>query len=149
VTGLQMAVLHLPTGHVVGAMTAGGQVPTVAQSTGGEHVAVRIPGGQTVRVPAELLTATAVPADPDVLIRPTHYAVTKTVPPVAWAGAPKAKADVASKAGREVLSIWDGGTQPEIARETLSTTGVAPAGAPPGATHRLLAVAGEPLMYET
>jgi hypothetical protein len=149
VTELQMAVLHLPTGHVVGAMTAGGQVPTVAQATGGEHLAVRIPGGQIVRVPAELLTATAVPADVDVLIRPTHYAATKAVPPVAWAGAPKAKAAVASKAGREVLSIWDGGTQPEIARETLSTTGTAPLGAPPGATHRLLAVAGEPLMYET
>jgi hypothetical protein len=144
-----MAVLHLPTGHVVGAITAGGEVPTVAQASGGEHVSVRIPGGKVVRVPAEVLTVTDVPADADVLIRPTHYAVTKAVPPVAWAGQPRAKAAVPSKAGQEVLSIWDGGTQPEIARETLSATGTAPTGAPPGATHRLLAVAGEALMYET
>lgn len=143
-----MAVLHLSTGHVVGALAVDDRVPTVADATGAAHVAVRIPGGEVVRVPAEMLTALPVPANSDVLTRPTHYQLSNAAPPLAWTGSPGTRVAVPTKAGREALSIWDGGAEPEIARETLDDLGVPPARTPPGATHRLFAVEGEPLMYE-
>jgi hypothetical protein len=148
VTESRMAVLHLSTGHVVGAVALGDRVPTVAEATGAAHVTVRPSAGLTVRVPAEILTALPVPTDPDVLTRPTHYAVTKAVPPVAWMGAPRSGDAVPAKPGREVLSIWDGGTRPEVALQSLDKDGNVPQDSPPGATHRLIAVAGEPLMHK-
>jgi hypothetical protein len=145
----QMLVVHLATGHVLGAITAGRHVPSVVQAAGGSHVAVRIANDRIVRVPAELLTGLVARADKDVLTRPTHYQVTDATPPVSWNGKPKMLEPVPSKPGREALSIWDGGKEPEIARQSLDNTGALPSNAgPPGATHRLVAVAGEPLMYE-
>lgn len=149
-TKQQMALLHLSTGHVVGVVSAGGRALTVADATAGSHVAVRIPDGNQVRVPADLLTARAVPVDNDVLTRPTHYRVTDATPPLAWVGPPIALAVPAapSKPGREVISVWDGGSDPEVARDTLDKDGKVPTAFPPDAVRRLVAVPGEPLMYE-
>lgn len=149
-TGLQMAVFHLSTGHVVGAMTAGRQVPTAAEAADGEHIAVRIPGGRVVRVPAALLSRLVTRVDDDVLRRWTYYRVDDATSLPAWADAPRAVTAVPSKPFGEALSVWDGGAEPEIARETLDKDGKLPQGGhpPPGATHRIVAVAGVPLMYE-
>ncbi len=143
-----MAVLHLSTGHVVGVVSAGARAPSVADATAGSHVSVRIADGTRVRVPAELLTAEATSVDSDVLSRPTHYRVTDATPPLAWVGAPISLDVVPSKPGQEAVSIWDGGSEPEVARDTLDKDGKAPTTAPPDAVRRLVAVPGEPLMYE-
>jgi len=146
VTGPRMAVLHLSTGHVVAAMTIGRRVPTVADVTGGEHIVVRIPGGRVVRVPAELLTGLAAPVREDVLARPTDFLVTNATPN--WRGKLTAWVNLPSKPGSEALSIWDGGAEPVFAWQSLDNTGKLPPGHPAGTTHRLVAVAGERLMYK-
>jgi hypothetical protein len=149
VTERQMAVLHLAPGQVVGAVAVGGRVPTVAEATGGRHVLVRIADQDLeVRVPDELLTALPVEYDADVLARPTCYRVSDAAPPVAWAGPPTAWGTTLSKAGREALIIWDGGADPEIARESLDEAGVLHATEPPGQTRRLIAIDDEPLRYD-
>lgn len=150
-TERRLVILHLETGHVVAAVDLGARLATVAQATGGSYVAVRLPSGDAVRVVADLLTALPVERDEDLLDRPLHYRVTQDTPPVSWTGAPTTVVDLPSKPGRDALSIWDGGTEPEIARQTLDNDGklpTHPTGPPPGATRRLVAVAGEPLMYE-
>lgn len=144
----QMAVFHLSTGHVVAAMTAVGRLPTVADATGGTHIVIRIPAGPVVRVPAELLTALPVPPDEDVLTRPTHFRLVDAVPTLSLVGPPVLLKDVKPKAGIEAVSIWDGGPQVEVVRDPLDADGKTVGQTPPGATHRLVAVKGEPLMYE-
>jgi hypothetical protein len=146
-----MAVLHLAPGQVVGAVAVGGRVPTVAEVTGGSHVLVRIVT-QTqvleVRVPDDLLTALPVEYDADVLAQPTSYRVSDAAPPVAWAGGPTEWDTTLAKAGREALLIWDGGADPEIARESVDAAGDLAAPAPPGQTRHLVAIEDEPLRYE-
>ena len=69
-----MTVLHLEGGNVLGAATTGSRKVTVADLTGGKHLAVRLPDSTTiVKVPADLLTAAEVPRDDDVLSRPLEY----------------------------------------------------------------------------
>jgi hypothetical protein len=53
-----------------------------------------------------------------------------------------------AKAGREALLIWDGGADPEIARESVDAAGDLAAPAPPGQTRHLVAIEDEPLRYE-
>jgi hypothetical protein len=147
-TDKQMAVFHLTTGHVVGVMTAGRQVPTADQATGGEHISVRIPGDRVVHVPAERLSRLVTRVDDDVLRRWTEYRVDDATALVAFAGPLKPANNPQSKPFGTVLSVWDGPGGPEVAEETLDQNGNLPQPAPPpGATHRLVAIEGEPLMY--
>lgn len=148
-TAAQMAVFHLSTGHVLAAMAAVGRVPTVADATSGVHVVVRIPGGPTVRVPAELLTAAQVAHDGDVLGRPTYFRLVDAVPQLSFIGKPTALVEVKPKAGIEAVTIWDGAAGVAVIRDPLDVDGKAVERKPPGATGRLVAVKGEPLMFKT
>ena len=148
-TERMMAVFHLSTGHVVGAMTAGRQVPTVAQATGGEHIVVRIPGGKVVRVPAELITGLTAPvnlSNDDVLTRPTDFGVTDSK--LLSKGKPVQFAPALANAGQEALSIWDGLAAPEVVPVSLDATGALPQGTRPPGAHGLVAIEGKPLMFQ-
>lgn len=150
-----MVVLHLSSGHVLAAVAAGGRNPTVADLTGGTSLPVRLPDGATVAVTSDLLTATAVPSDTDVLTRPTSFRVADGVPPVTVAGPAKNLRDSANNIvkvadeGTECVSLWQAGDQLEVVRETLDSFGKPKAAPPPGGTRRLVACKGSPLFYET
>jgi hypothetical protein len=148
VTAPTMVVLHLSTGHVLASATATGLVPTVDALTGGTYVAVRISGGRFVNVTTEMLTALQASIDDDVLSRPTHFQVVKAVPPLSQVGAPTSlAAGKIGDPGAEAVSLWQVGHELEVVRDKLDSTGALPTNTPPGATHRLVAVAGQPLRY--
>ena len=145
-----MVVLHLDTGHVLAAATATELVPTAAALTGGEHVAVRVPGGYFVNVTTELLTELQATVDNDVLSRPTSFQVVKAVPPVSQVGPPTAlPANPVGDAGAGALCLWQIGHQLEVVRDKLDGDGNLVANTPPGGTVRLVAITGKPLYYET
>jgi hypothetical protein len=152
-TDPQMVVLHVSTGHVLAAVAAGARTPTVEDLTGDAFLAVRLQDGSIVRVTADLLTATTVARDNDVLTRPTSFRVDDGVPPISQVGRPKSLASAGSlgAAGDECVSLWQAGDQLEVVREPLDANGApSPAtAAPPGATHRLILCKGNPLVYET
>ena len=145
----QMTLLHLSTGHVVSAVAAGKLTPTVDALSGGKGIAVRA-GGKVVFVTKDLLKATPVPLDTDVLTRPTAYRVADGVPPVSFVGRMKKLSSIASlgPAGTKCLSLWQNGDELEAVEETLDSTGKPTLPTPPGATHRLVACAGQPLVYD-
>jgi hypothetical protein len=148
VTPAKMVVLHLSTGHVLAAATATELVPTLEALTGGTYVAVRVPGGWFVNVTAEMLTELQASVDDDVLSHPTHFQVVKAVPPLSQVGAPTAlAAGKIGDPGAEAVSLWQIGHELEVVRDKLDSTGALPTNTPPGATHRLVAVAGHPLRY--
>lgn len=145
-----MVVLHLSTGQVLASVAAGSRTPTADELTGGTALHVRTPAG-TVEVTPELLTATTVASDGDVLTRPTSFRVTSGVPPVTLTNAltslPQSAIGAPSAA---CLSLWQAGGELEVVRETLDSSGMLPAGArPAGATHRLVAPQDGSLYYGT
>jgi hypothetical protein len=149
-----MTVLHLESGHVLAAVSSGSRAVTVDDLTGGTYLAVRLPGSGTdqVKVTANLLTATSVPLDDEVLSRPLDYQVADGVPPLAFAGAPihldgTTTGKLAAPDGAAVTSLWRVGDGLEVARGQLKD-GVPEPGGPPGATQRLVACKDEPLAYE-
>ena len=144
-----MTLLHLSTGHIVSAVAAGKLEPTVEVLTGGKSIAVR-PNGKTVFVTKELLKATLAPVDTDVLTRPTAYRVVDGVPAVSFVGRIAALSGIASlgPAGTKCLSLWQAGDELEPVEETLDATGQPKVAQPPGATHRLIACTGQPLLYD-
>jgi hypothetical protein len=154
-TGAQMVVLHLSTGHVLAAVAAGRASPTVADLTGGTALLVRLPDGTRVAVTGDLLTATAVARDADVLTRPTSFRVDDGVPPITTVGSPENLRDNANNIkrvgdqGAECVSLWQAGDQLEVVKETLGSSGKPAAAAPPGGTRRLVACKGSHLFYET
>jgi hypothetical protein len=152
-----MTVLHLELGHVLAAVSSGSQTVTVADVTGGTYLAVRVPGSPLqVNVTAELLTATLLPLDDDVLNRPLEHLVRTVVPKLISVGEPT-ELDRATPVGTQqinaaentkVLSLWQAGDELEVSEDTLNKDGY-PVGNPPlGATHRLVACPGQPLAYE-
>ena len=148
-TSPKMVVLHLSTGHVLASATAAELVPTVDALTGGTYVTVRTPVGRFVNVTAEMLTALEASVDDDVLSRPTHFQVVKAVPPLSQVGEPTTLPATGKigDPGAEALSLWQIGHVLEVVRDKLDSTGALPTNTPPGATHRLVAVAGQPLRY--
>jgi hypothetical protein len=148
VTPPTMVVLHLSTGHVLASATATELVPTADALTGGTYIAVRISGDRFVNVTTEMLTALQASVDDDVLSRPTHFQVVKAVPPLSQVGAPtQLAAGKIGDPGAEAVSLWQVGHVLEVVRDKLDSTGALPTNTPPGATHRLVAVAGQPLRY--
>lgn len=144
----KMVVLHLSTGHVLAAATAAELVPTAQALTGGTYLAVRTPVGRFVNVTTELLIELQTSVDDDVLSRPTSFQVVKAVPPLSHVGAPAALAGgKLGDPGAEAVSLWQVGHELEVVRDKLDATGTLPTNTPPGATHRLVAVAGQPLRY--
>jgi hypothetical protein len=148
-----MTVLHLEPGHVLGAAAGGRRELTVAELTGGRFLAVRLPNSDArVEVPAELLTATSMPIDEDVLNRPLEYRVSDAVPALLFVGAPIdlaaiAPGKIAAPDGSPVMSIWQVGDEVEVGRSVLDA-GKPDAADPAGATHQIVACSGEPLAYK-
>jgi hypothetical protein len=101
-------------------------------------------------VTKDLLKATRVPLDIDVLTRPTAYRVADGVPPVSFVGRVALLSSIAKlgPAGTKCLSLWQAGDEVEPVEETLDATGTPLLGPPPGATHRLVACPGQPLLYD-
>jgi hypothetical protein len=143
-----MVVLHLTTGQVLAAVAAGARTPTVDELTGGTALHVRTPAG-TVEVTPELLTATTVAQDSDVLTRPTSFRVTTGVPPLTLTSVLASLPTAAiGAAGAACLSLWQAGDELEVVHDTLDSVGKLPTGTkPPGATHRLVAPQGGSLYY--
>jgi hypothetical protein len=147
-----MTVLHLESGHILAAVSSGSRAVTVDDLTGGTYLAVRFPGSGTdqVNVTANLLTATSVPLDDDVLSRPLEYRVADGVPPLTFGGTPihlDGTGKLAAPDDTAVTSLWQVGDGIEVARGQLKG-GVPEPGHPPGATKRLVACKDEPLAYE-
>jgi hypothetical protein len=83
-----------------------------------------------------------------VLSRPTSFQVGKAVPPLSQGGAPVALASVKiGDPGAEAVSLWQAGRELEVVRDKLDANGKLILNQPPGATHRLVAVAGQRLRY--
>jgi hypothetical protein len=151
-----MTVLHLEGGNVLGAATTGSRKVTVADLTGSaQHLAVRLPDPtDIVKVPADLLTATEVPRDDDVLSRPWDYRLGSGTPALTYVGAPidlKAAAapnTLPAAVGSKVVSIWQTADDVEVVEGVVDAT-LGPTGnTPPGATHRLVACLTGPLAFE-
>jgi hypothetical protein len=148
-----MTVLHLETGHVLAAVSAGAAAPTVDELTGDEHLTVRLPDPSLqVEVGPELLTAIQVPVDDDVLDRPQYYQLVDGVPQLSLTTGPEdlTSATPLGPAGTPCLSLWQAGDELEVVREVLNASGAPPTGTtPPGGTHRLVACKGAPLVYDS
>jgi hypothetical protein len=150
---VSMTVLHLETGHVLAAVSSGREEPTVADLTGGEHLLLR-PFDRTsfVEVPDDVLTATRVALDRDVLDRPLHHVVdTGATPPVSLGVAPSSSVGSAvGLANGECLTIWQTPGGAEVSRVPLDATGAPPptSAKPAGATARLVAWDDGPLVVE-
>jgi hypothetical protein len=144
----QMTLLHLSTGHIVSAVAAGKLSPTVDDLTGGKAIAVRVED-KLVLVTGDLLKAKVAPLDTDVLTRPTAYRVVDGIPPVSFAGRMDAL-DTTTPLGTEgtkCLSLWQAGDELEPVADVLDSDGQPSVDQPPGATHRLFACPGQPLLY--
>ncbi len=143
-----MTLLHLSTGHVVSAVAAGKLAPTVDDLTGGKAIAVRVED-KFVLVTGDLLKAKIAPLDTDVLTRPTAYRVVDGVPPVSFAGrmATLSNSNLGAE-GTKCLSLWQAGDELEPVADVLDSSGQPTVDQPPGATHRLFACPGQPLLYE-
>jgi hypothetical protein len=148
-----MTVLHLETGQVLAVAAVGIRELTVDELTGGRHLAVRLPGSdQVVEVGPELLTATSAARDDDVLDRPLDFRVGAGTPPITYGGTPidlgTGTGTINVPDGTAVISLWQAGDELEVARGQIVSQ-VPDGSAPPGATHRLVAVQDQPLAYET
>jgi len=142
-----MTLLHLSTGHVVSAVAAGKLAPTVDDLTGGKAIAVRVED-KFVLVTADLLEAKVAPVDTDVLTRPTAYRVVDGIPPVSFAGRMDALPTTPlGPEGTKCLSLWQAGDELEPVADLLDSNGQPSVDQPPGATHRLFACPGQPLLY--
>ena len=147
-----MTVLHLESGNVLGAATTGSRKVTVADLTGDQHLAVRLPGStDIVKVPVALLTATEVPRDDDVLSRPLDYRLGSGTPALTYAGEPIdiGNDPLGAAVGSKVVSIWQTADDVEVVEGVVDATTSGPTGnTPPGATHRLVACVAGPLAFE-
>ena len=147
-TDPQMTLLHLSTGHVVSAVAAGKLSPTVNQLTAGKAIVVRV-ADKFVHVTPDLLKATPAVLDTVVLTRPTAYRVVDGVPPVLFVGRMATLPALSlGAAGTKCLSLWQAGDELEAVEDVLDINGKLSVPKPPGATHRLVACAGQPLLYE-
>jgi hypothetical protein len=147
-----MTVLHLESGHVLGVAAAGSRALTVADLTGGKHLAVRLPDSPlVVQVPAELLTATVAALDDDVLSRPLEFRVGTGTPALTYAGPPinvkaTSGAELVAAEGSKVVSLGQTADEVEVVEGVVEGT-VASGSTPPGGTHRLIACVTGPLAY--
>jgi hypothetical protein len=150
----KMTVLHLETGHVVGAATCGKRDLTVEDLTGGKFLAVRMPKtNDQVNITPDLLTAASYARDDDVLERPLEYRVDPNLPTLLFAGVP---IDLTSTTdphvidapdGTPVLSLWQVQDHLEVSRSVLDTG--QPDGDPPLLVDAQIHLcAGEPLAYK-
>jgi hypothetical protein len=147
-----MTVLHLATGQVLAAVTCGSHAVNVDDLTGGTHLTVRLPGSEKqVLVTPDLLTASVVPRDDDVLDRPLDFRFGDGTPAVTYAGTPVdiATDDLGAPEGTPVVSLWQTGDGLEVARGSVTASHQPDGTAPPGATHRLIACQSGPLGYGT
>jgi hypothetical protein len=137
-----MTVLHVETGHVLAAITAGSAAPAVEDLTGGAYLSVRVPGHDPVRVPPGLLTAVRVPRQDGVLDDPRSYQVLDGQP--AWLGPPRPLSTSVSLGAEGVscLSLWQVGNQLVEIRTTLDAGGKPLVGKPPGADGGLVLCKG-------
>ena len=154
-----MTVLHLEGGNVLGAATTGSRNVTVADLTGGQHLAVRLPEStDVVKVPADLLTAAEVLRDDDVLSRPWDYRLGSGTPALTYVGepidltatptAPATNIPLPAAVGSKVVSIWQTADDVEVV-EGVVDTNLEPTGStPPGGTHRLVVCVTGPLAFE-
>jgi hypothetical protein len=144
-----MTLLHVETGHVLAAITAGAQAPTVDDLTGGAYLAVRVPDRDPVRVTPGLLTAARVPMQDGVIENPRAYQVVDGEP--AFLGPPQVLAALTSlgAVGVACLSLWQVGAQLVEIRSTLNAAGQPSVGPPPGAGGGLLLCKGAPLTTDT
>ena len=145
-----MTVLHLATGQVLAAVTSGSRAVTVDDLTGGQFLSVRLSDSMLqVHVTPDLLTASVVPRDDDVLDRPLDFRFGDGTPAVTYAGTPVdiRTHKLSAPAGSPVVSLWQVGDELEVAKGSLTAGQVPDGSAPPGATHRLIACQAGPLGY--
>jgi hypothetical protein len=152
-----MTVLHLESGHILAVVSSGSQTVTVADLTGGTYLAVRLPGTPLqVNVTAELLTATLLQLDDDVLDRPLEHLVSTGIPKLISVGEPIDLSQTPAAGTKlinapentAVVSLWQAGDELEVSHDILNKDGVPVGNVPLGATHRLLACPDQPLAYE-
>ena len=148
-------VVHLATGHVLAAVTAVGEEPSLDDVTGGRHLRVRFPGATGfVNVPVSLLTATRVALTADVLDRPQRYRLTPATPPLPptlTLGPPPTVNGVPSPLpqGAQAVVVWQDGEDLLPAVGPIGASDALPGSPPPGATHQLLAYVGGGLSLHT
>ena len=147
---LLMSVLHLSTGHVLAAFSAGPAQPTAQDVTGGAYLAVRFPAtNDLLTVTPDLLTMVSVPLDEDVLDRPQHFRVVDGVPPLSYVGTPAAlPAGLGAPPATPCLSLWQVGDELEVVTEVLDSSGNLGADKPPGAQYRIVACKDRVLYFD-
>lgn len=145
-----MSVLHLSTGHVLAAFTAGATQPTLQDVTGGAFLAVRLPAtNDLLTVTTDLLAMVSAPLDQDVLDRPQHFRVVDGAPPLSYVGSPATlPASLAAPPATPCLSLWQVGEALEVVTEILDASGNLGASKPPGAQYRIVACKDRVLYFD-
>lgn len=145
-----MSVLHLSTGHVLAAFSAGLAQPDVQEVTGGAFLAVRFPAtNDLLTVTTDLLTIVSVPLDVDVLDRPQHFRVVDGAPPLSYLGPPAAlPASLGAPPATPCLSLWQVGDSLEVVTEVLDASGDLGLDKPPGAQYRIVACKDRTLYFD-
>lgn len=144
-------VIHLPTGHVLAAVSSAGLEPALEDLTAAEHVRVRFPGKPGfVNVPLSVLATVRVAVTADMLDRPQYYVLGAGNPPLTLGLAPVIEEAVAAgDPGRQAIVVWQVGTKSIVSKGPLGTNGDLPGSPPSGATHRLVVYQEGPLHLNT
>jgi hypothetical protein len=140
-------VMHLPTGHVLAAVSSGDLEPTLEELTAGDHLRVRFPGKPGfINVPLAALTAARVGVTADVLDRPQFYVLGTGKPSLTFGAAPLFNTKLEDQAkNKQAIVVWQAGSDAIVASGLIGPGRELPSSPPPGATHELVAYAGGPL----